>query len=117
MSTLATTTPGVPGYHVGDLLHSGVRYLVYRASDKLKGRSVVLKIPRNEFPTDREIATQKRTFEIAQRVSAGVITEHIELVTTDQKTALVTEDIGGLSLDYILDQDNTLDLELSLIHI
>ena len=111
MSTLATTTPGVPGYHVGDLLHSGVRYLVYRASDKLKGRSVVLKIPRNEFPTDREIATQKRTFEIAQRVSAGVITEHIELVTTDQKTALVTEDIGGLSLDYILDQDNTLDLE------
>ena len=63
---------------------------------------VIIKTLSNDYPTFAELAKLKTEYEILKKIKTeGVVKVH-ELVEYNNNLALITEDIGGISLREIL---------------
>ena len=80
MATNKASPPEIPGYELQQLIHSGKNSLVYRGTEISSGRKVVLKTPRSPYPTDRELAALRRSFEIAKALESAAVVENLELL-------------------------------------
>lgn len=79
--------------------------MVYRArvdSDAIGGRRVVLKIHRDEHPSERDIARYQLAYEIGRRFEGDGVIEHVEVARAGGRVALVTEDYGAVSLSHLV---------------
>lgn len=103
----------IAGYRVGDALYSSPKSLVRRGVRLADGRPVVVKIPNTLHPTLRHVAAYERAFRIATSVEVEGLIEHLELVRFRSGYALITDDIGAISVDYIL-RDGPLPLGVAL---
>ena len=92
--------PRVHGYTLHARVYLGARAAVYRGFQDATGRAVVVKLHRDDFPTERQLAAQRRAHELGRRVlSAPNVIQHLALESLENDLALVMEDNGGLSLD------------------
>lgn len=90
----------VPGYRLDALVHRGPRTDVWRGEELASGRPVMVKLHRDSLPLDREVAAQRRAYQLARRADASpLVVEHLALVPVGRDLALITEDFGGVGLD------------------
>ncbi len=94
--------PSPPGYALGAPLHVGVTYLVFRAVEHASGRAVVLKLHRDPYPSDRQLAAQQHAYETARELGDAVVAAHLGLVPCGHAPALVVEDLRAGSVDRLL---------------
>src|SRR5262245_66617098 len=86
------------GYDVQGLIHEG-RSCVYRAVRKEGARPVIIKVHRDQYPSDRELARFELAYTIGCRLRSPGVIEHLALERLPSKLAVVTEDYGAASLD------------------
>ncbi|MDJ1170254.1 AAA family ATPase [Roseofilum sp. BLCC_M154] len=103
-------TPNLPGYQIGNPIYTGERTLVYqaiRSSDSLK---VVIKFIRNSYPTFSELVQFRNQYAITKNLKTGIV-QPLSLERYGNGYALVMEDLGAISLDKIIAEHQSLDLE------
>ncbi len=86
------------GYELQHELHQGLISLVYRgvrASDRLP---VIVKILRNEYPTESELRRYQREYVIASTLMTPVVVRPLALERANHRLALIYEDTGSASL-------------------
>lgn len=114
MATNKASPPEIPGYELQQLIHSGKNSLVYRGTEVSTDRKVVLKMPRSPYPTDRELAALRRSFDIARELNSTAVVENLEVLQLEGTLVLVVADHEGTSLDKILQQQGPAELENAL---
>ncbi len=100
-------------YFAKEILHEGAKTLVYRGVRKNDGLPVVLKTLRQEYPEPEALARLRHEFEITRKLEIAGLVKFLELVEHHNSVVLVEEDIGGQSLQMLL-QSQKLDLETFL---
>jgi predicted ATPase/signal transduction histidine kinase len=88
----------LPNYQITDLIYSSDRTLVYRGISTLEQHPVIIKTLRNEYPTFREIVHFHNQYTITQNLDHPNIIKTLKLVKYKSAYALITEDVGGVSL-------------------
>ncbi|MEZ4266614.1 MAG: AAA family ATPase [Myxococcota bacterium] len=117
---MPTSVRNFGGYTLEDRLHDGPRSVVYRArpDDDAGGvRRVVLKIHRDEHPSERDVARYQLACDLGQRFDGVGIIEHLGVARSGSRVALVTEDYGAVSLNQLrrdrkLSLDDTLNIAI-----
>ncbi len=97
----------LPGYQLIELLYEGPRTLVYQGHDRSANQSVIVKLPRQEFPSLADLVQWRNQYTVTQLLNAsnapGII-RSLALVPYRNSYALVLEDFGGISLGHYLTQ-------------
>jgi len=88
----------VDGYRIGPLLHAGAHCLVFRGIASATSRSVVVKISRDPYPSERDLAAQRRAYDIAREIRCDAVVAHLALAEAGYGQALITEDFDAVSL-------------------
>ncbi|MDY7013352.1 MAG: AAA family ATPase, partial [Cyanobacteriota bacterium] len=95
---MTSTAIALPGYRVTELLHESSRTLVYRGYREADQKPVILKLPRNEYPSFNELLQFRNQYAIALHLSHLGIVGSYRLERYRNNYALVMEDFGGISL-------------------
>lgn len=94
----------LPGYDLIDLLHEGKSTVVYRGRSQTDHQPVILKILKFEYPSLDQITHLKHEYQIIENLDlVGIVKVH-QLLTYQNRLALVYEDFGGRSLKQLLVQ-------------
>ena len=91
-------------YKIGEPLREGRCTLVLRALGRTNGELVVLKILKPDAVTKKELARFRREFELTSKLNFPGVVKVLGLEEYQGSLMMVMEDIGGESLDRILDQ-------------
>ena len=94
----------IGGYTNVELLHTGRRSLIYRATPKDGGDSVVLKVLPGPYPSARLVDRLKREYAITSELAAPNVISANDIVDFRDSVAIVMEDIGGTSLASLQEQ-------------
>ena len=96
---MATT---IAGYLVSEEIYESANSLIFRALQPTDNQPVVLKMLKQAYPSPKRIAWFKREFELTRSLQLeGVVKAY--LLTFDQdRPIMVLEDLGGTSLDLLL---------------
>ncbi|MCB9566605.1 MAG: AAA family ATPase [Myxococcales bacterium] len=90
------------GFTIAETLHHGSRSTVHRATRHVDGRTVILKVARQQPPSPEVLAE----FQREHRISAGLVGPHVSrvtsLITTEELVALVIEDFAGIPLSTLV---------------
>ena len=86
-----------PGFRVAETLHDGRNAVVYRGERVSDGRTVILKLLAEEYPTPERVAAFRQEYEINRRLARPASACAIERV--DDRWLMVLDDAGGASLD------------------
>ncbi|MDB9515986.1 AAA family ATPase [Roseofilum reptotaenium CS-1145] len=105
--------PKLPDYHISETLYEGERTLVYRGVRSSDSLEVVIKVLRNEYPSFSELLQFRNQYAIAKNLKTGVV-QPLNLERYGNGYALIMEDLGAISLDKTLAEQNSLDLETGL---
>ncbi|MDH5656365.1 MAG: serine/threonine-protein kinase PknK, partial [Spirochaetia bacterium] len=99
----------IEGYTVTEEIYRNQKSIIYRAVENQSERSVIIKVLNSEYPTQHQIAKLKREYEIAQllKETPGVV-EVQNFLSFRNNYALVMEDIGGISLNKIIQSGKVL---------
>jgi len=99
----------LPGYRTTESLYASTHTLVYRGVRQRDRQPVVIKVPRNPFPSFSELVQFRNQFTIAKNLNIPGIVTPYSLEPYHSGYALIMEDFGGISLrDYA--QDHALSL-------
>jgi len=85
----------IPGYQLRACLYESRRSLVWRAEQLADGRSVILKIHRQEYPSSAELKLYQREYEILRTLDDPSIERALGLLKLHHRLVVVLEDIGG----------------------
>ena len=85
-------------YQTENLIYNGSRTLVYRGIKRDGGEAVVLKKPRQEYPTFNEILQLRHQYALTKNLSIPGIVKPLALEKDGSSYVLVMEDVGGVSL-------------------
>ncbi len=88
----------LPNYQITDLIYSSDHTLVYRGISTIAQHPVIIKTLRNEYPTFSEIVHFHNQYTLTKNVDHPNIIKPLELVKYKNAYALITEDVGGVSL-------------------
>ena len=103
------------GYQVESEIFEGRHSLVYRASRVADARPVILKFLRTEFPGLDELSRFKREFEFTSRRNIAGAIHSYGLKKHENRYYIILEDIGGESINKVLETDTpTLNEKLFL---
>ncbi|HSH04636.1 MAG TPA: AAA family ATPase, partial [Anaerolineae bacterium] len=89
----------LPGLTIGTQLYEGKETAVYRAHDDVAGRSVVIKMLKDEYPSAKAVALLRREFELMGVVVADEILGAYDVRQSGSQHYLVLEDFGGEALN------------------
>lgn len=92
----------IAGYIVEQVLFESPQSIVYRCRLKAGKKTVILKVLKNEFPTQSEIARYRREYEILKSLDCDGVVRAEKLETFDNRLIIVLEDFGGDSLRNVL---------------
>lgn len=84
-------------YEVQSLIYDG-RSRVYRGLRKEDQRPVIIKVHRDEYPSERELARFELAYNIGRKLRSPRVIEHLALERMPSNLAVVTEDYGAVSL-------------------
>lgn len=88
----------LPGYQIGEQIYMGSRTLVCRATRLADGKSVIVKLMRNEYPSFNELVQFRNQFIISRNLDIDGVVVPLSLETYNNFYALVMEDFGGIPL-------------------
>ncbi len=88
----------ISGYQFTQLLYSSSRTFVYRAIHQESQQVVIVKVPRQEYPTASELIQFRNQYTLTKNLNLpGVVQPH-KLENYGNGYALIMEDYGGVSL-------------------
>ncbi|OKH56375.1 serine/threonine protein kinase [Calothrix sp. HK-06] len=88
----------LPGYQIGERIYAGSRTLVCRAIRLADGKSAIVKLMRNEYPSFSELIQFRNQFIISQNLNIDGVVQPLSLETYKNFYVLVMEDFGGIPL-------------------
>jgi len=111
---------GLANYQIGEKIYEGTRTVVYRGVATPENKPVIIKVPKNEYPSFNELVQFSNQYAIALNLNLPGTVKPIALEPYGNGYALVMEDIGGVSLaEYIktkpLELTEYLAIALSLV--
>ena len=89
-------------YEIIDLIDDEANSFVYRAQKSETTNPVILKLPKNQYPSLRQLSRFRHEFEVTRDMDIVGIIKPIKLEDSRDSLALVLEDIGGTSLKNVL---------------
>jgi len=89
----------IPGYSFFELLYQGGESVIYRGSRSVDALPVICKILNREYPSDLELSSFRREYEITRRVRGEGAVKAYALEKVDNTLAMFLEDSHGVSLD------------------
>ncbi|MBU2511162.1 AAA family ATPase [bacterium] len=90
------------GYAIRDVIHEGSRSVVFRGSRIENDLPVVIKLLKEEYPTNRELARFAQEYEITHNLDLQNVIQVYNLERHKNGLAIVMEDIAGEALNTIL---------------
>jgi predicted ATPase/signal transduction histidine kinase/tRNA A-37 threonylcarbamoyl transferase component Bud32 len=96
-----------------ETVYQGQETIVYRAYSKTDKQPVIIKTLRTDYPNPKRLAQFHHEYEITQGLNLNWIVQPLALKKYENRWALIFEDIGGDSLQNIL-QNQKLDILTSL---
>ncbi|ELS33044.1 MULTISPECIES: trifunctional serine/threonine-protein kinase/ATP-binding protein/sensor histidine kinase [Pseudanabaena] len=90
--------PQLAGYTIAEQIYNGSRTSVYRAIDDSNGRSVIVKLLQQDYPSFNELLKFRNQYTIAKKLDVSGIVRPYSLESCGNSYAIVMEDFGGISL-------------------
>ncbi|QNP28112.1 trifunctional serine/threonine-protein kinase/ATP-binding protein/sensor histidine kinase [Cylindrospermopsis curvispora] len=105
----------LPGYKILEVIHVSSRTSVYRGEQETTKRSVIIKTANAQYPPLNELIALKNQFAITQKIDHPHIIKSYALEPYGNIYALISEDIGGISVyDYAQSQPLALNMFLKI---
>lgn len=105
----------LPEYEIKDQIFKGNKSTIFRGVRNSDGISIIIKVLANEYPTIKELASFRREYEIATRLTGNKIINVYNLKNYSNSLAIIMEDFGGKSLaDLLILNKFSLEKKLSL---
>ncbi|MCV6638808.1 ATP-binding sensor histidine kinase [Candidatus Albibeggiatoa sp. nov. NOAA] len=96
-----------------ETVYQGQETIVYRAFSKTDKQPVIIKTLKTDYPNPKRLAQFHHEYEITQGLNLNWVIQPLALKKYENRWALIFEDIGGDSLQNVL-QDQQLDLLTTL---
>ena len=97
-SAVTISLPTISGYTLTDKLYSNAKTAVYRAVQTESGKSVVIKLLQQEYPSFSDLVKFRNQYSVTRNLPLSGIIRPLSLESWQNGYALVMEDFGGLSL-------------------
>ncbi len=88
----------VPGYSITSKVNEGSSTIIFRAIATETGQSAILKIPKGEYPTPRELATLRQEYLLLRSIDLIGVVKTFGLERYGNGLALILEDLRGQTL-------------------
>ncbi|MEZ2240857.1 AAA family ATPase [Microcoleus sp.] len=92
----------LPGYTNLKKINEGIKTVVYRGLNVQNQQPVIVKLLNSEYPHPIDVANLKFQYEITKNLNISGVVNCLELERYRNSFALIMEDFGGQSLNYIL---------------
>ncbi|MDJ0819351.1 MAG: SpoIIE family protein phosphatase [Desulfobacterales bacterium] len=92
----------ITGYQITDKIYESGRSIVFRAKQLTEEEPVILKTLKDEYPLPEEILRYRREYETTRNLDIDGIPQPLGLERINNRVVLITEDIGGQDLKYLL---------------
>lgn len=92
----------ITDYQIIAKVYESANSLVYRALSHADDRSVILKVLKKDYPNPSELTRYKQEYEITRSLNIKGAISAYELFPYENSLAIVLEDFGGQSLDFLL---------------
>jgi len=93
----------LPGYRVVAVCEAHGDTLMYNAVRESDGRAVLLKTPRQELPSRRQLAPLRHEYEVTRALDVPGVIRACDFVEHDSRATLVLDGAGGESLKSVLE--------------
>lgn len=103
----------LPNYAITTVLHEGSSTSILRGTNKESGAQVVIKVPRGEYPTPRELATFRQECLLLRSLNVPGVVKAYGIEKYGNGLALILEDLRGQSLAALINS-RRLDLQTQL---
>lgn len=94
----------LPGYQITEQIYKSTRSLVYRGQCVADGQPVVIKILREDYPSQDELVRYKQEYEITSQLNVEGIIKAKAMQPFANTFAIIFDDFGAQSLDWLLTQ-------------
>ncbi|MCW6037432.1 AAA family ATPase [Spirulina subsalsa FACHB-351] len=101
-------------YTITSELNVGTKNLIYRGYRNRDQVPVIIKVPKEEYPSLRDIAKLKHEYETMQGLTLNHVVQPLGLEKYNHGLALILEDFGGQSLYDVISRQGPLSLEVFL---
>ncbi|MCL1470770.1 trifunctional serine/threonine-protein kinase/ATP-binding protein/sensor histidine kinase [Argonema antarcticum] len=88
----------LPGYQYLELIHEGVKNVIYRAKRNLDSTYVIVKALKAQYPTLEEITRLRHEYKISRNLDIEGIIKSYNLEDLKHGIAIILEDFGGTSI-------------------
>ncbi|MBE9164247.1 MULTISPECIES: ATP-binding sensor histidine kinase [Microcoleaceae] len=92
----------LPGYTNFQKINEGVKTVVYRGLNLQNQQAVIVKLLSSKYPHPLDVANLKYQYEIAKNLNIPGVVKCLGLERYQNSFALIMEDFGAQSLNYIL---------------
>lgn len=96
----------LPGYQICEEVQAGVKNMVYRGVKQPHKTPVIIKFLKAEYPTLAEITRLRHEYKITENLHLDGIIQTYSLEPYKKGYALVVEDMGGRSLNHLLESQS-----------
>ncbi|MFT5913900.1 MAG: histidine kinase [Bacteroidia bacterium] len=96
-------------------LHNSENSIVYKGIEEKNGKSIVIKVLKNEFPSIKEIAKFNEEFEITNNLRVDGVRKAFTKYKIDNRHALLLDFVEGKSLREVLDEKKRLEINEFLL--
>ncbi|HIK10641.1 MAG TPA: AAA family ATPase [Oscillatoriaceae cyanobacterium M33_DOE_052] len=93
----------IPGYQILSLIYESSNSAVYRGRRNQDNLPVIIKILKQEYPTEADIARYQQEYEIASSLDSECSVKAYEILPLKNTLVMVLEDFGGESLRILMD--------------
>ena len=100
---MLTNLGTIADYQIVGKMYESRNSLVYRARSTVDNRSVVLKVLKQDYPTPSELTRYKQEYEITRSLKVERAIVAYALIPYESTLAIVLEDFGAQSIEFLLD--------------
>ncbi len=100
----------IDGYYINDIIHEGLKSLVFRGQRLCDRKSVILKLLRSEYPSFNELVQFRHQYTVTQNSNIPGVVQPLGLEKYRNSLVLVMPDEGFISVDDYL-KNHTLELK------
>jgi len=100
----------LPGYQILAKIYESSNSIVYRGIRQVDTQPVILKLLQPDYPMSEELSRYKTEYEITHNWQLAGVIHAYDLLTYQNRLVIIFEDIGGESLNVLL---NTIKFSLS----
>ena len=104
----------IPGYQVISQIYESANSQVYRAIREADCTSVIIKVLKQDYPTQIELTRYKQEYEITRNLNLDGVIKAYSLENYQRTRAIILEDFGGLSLKTLMQRRFTLSEFLTI---